>query len=174
MYLTGYSSLMSSKSSVSYFRNFVFGVEDSLVSTVGLLSGIAIAGVSQRALLVTGVVLICVEAVSMAAGSFLSESSAETYEDRSDKISSEPYIASAVMFTSYFCSGFIPLLPYIIFDVSIAFWMSIGASLSALLLLGIVGGSLSHTSIVKSVARMLIVGGVAIAVGVAVGTAFGV
>lgn len=29
-------------SSVSYFRNFVFGVEDSLVSTVGLLSDIAV------------------------------------------------------------------------------------------------------------------------------------
>lgn len=27
----------------TYFRNFIFGVEDSLVSTVGLLSGVAIA-----------------------------------------------------------------------------------------------------------------------------------
>lgn len=40
--------------SVSYFRNFIFGVEDSLVSTVGLLSGVAIAGVAQRSLLAVG------------------------------------------------------------------------------------------------------------------------
>lgn len=159
---------------VSYFRNFIFGVEDSLVSTVGLLSGVAIAGVAQRSLLAVGAVLICVEAVSMAAGSFLSESSAETYVDRSDKLSWEPYIASAVMFPSYFCSGFIPLLPYVIFDVASAFWISIAASIVALLLLGIVGGSLSRTSIVKSAFRMLIVGGLAIAVGALVGEVFGV
>ena len=30
-----------------YAKNFIFGVEDSLVSTVGLLSGIAIAGVPR-------------------------------------------------------------------------------------------------------------------------------
>ena len=51
-----------------YFRNFIFGVEDSLVSTVGLLSGVAIAGVPSRTILLTGVVLILVEAFSMAAG----------------------------------------------------------------------------------------------------------
>ena len=69
---------MASNSRVSYLRNFVFGVEDSLVSTVGLLSGIAIAGMNRESIFATGVVLIFVEAVSMAAGSFLAETSAET------------------------------------------------------------------------------------------------
>jgi VIT1/CCC1 family predicted Fe2+/Mn2+ transporter len=49
-----------------YLRNFIFGVEDSLVSTVGLLSGVAVAGVASRTILLTGVVLIFVEAFSMA------------------------------------------------------------------------------------------------------------
>ena len=70
-------SLPNKLSSVSYFRNFIFGVEDSLVSTVGLLSGIAIADVPGHTIFLTGVVLIFVEAFSMAAGTFLSEYSAE-------------------------------------------------------------------------------------------------
>lgn len=45
-------SLSQRESRASFLRTFVFGVEDSLVSTVGLLSGIAIAGVSQKAILV--------------------------------------------------------------------------------------------------------------------------
>ncbi|MBI5456964.1 VIT1/CCC1 transporter family protein [Candidatus Kaiserbacteria bacterium] len=165
--------MQSTRSNVSYFRNFIFGVEDSLVSTVGLLSGIAIAGVARDALLVTGTVLICVEAISMAAGSFLSESSAETWEEHSDKISWEPYVASFVMFASYFVSGFIPLFPYIVFEESFAFWTSIGASLGALVVLGFSGGRISRTSVSKSILRMLVVGGAAIAVGVAVGRVFG-
>ena len=47
-----------------YIRNFVFGVEDSLASTVGLLSGIATAGVNASTIVVTGAVLIFVEAFS--------------------------------------------------------------------------------------------------------------
>jgi len=63
-----------------YVRNFVFGVEDSLVSTVGLLSGIASAGASTATIFLTGTVLIFVEAFSMAVGSYLSEESVEEYE----------------------------------------------------------------------------------------------
>ena len=44
-----------------YLRAFVFGVEDSVASTVGLLSGIAIAGVARETILLTGAILILVE-----------------------------------------------------------------------------------------------------------------
>src|SRR5262245_46938731 len=76
---------MAESTKVAYFRNFVFGVEDSLVSTVGLLSGVAIAGLAREEIFLTGVILIFVEAVSMAAGSFLSESSAEEFATHSEK-----------------------------------------------------------------------------------------
>ena len=56
-----------------YFSSFIFGVEDSLVSTVGLLSGVAVAGVNRSGIFVTGVILIFVEAFSMGVGNFLSE-----------------------------------------------------------------------------------------------------
>lgn len=154
---------------VAYLRNFIFGVEDSLVSTVGLLSGIAIAGMTSADILVTGLVLIFVEALSMAAGSFLSESSAEEYETRSEKTSVKSYLASTIMFVSYFISGFIPLMPYVIFASGDAFWISIGLTVLSLVALGYLSARISHTRILPGILRMVIIGGLAIAVGVIVG-----
>lgn len=154
--------------SSSYLRNFIFGVEDSLVSTVGLLSGIAIAGVSKTTILITGVILIFVEAVSMAAGSFLSESSAEDYTAE-NKDTKRSIISSIIMFLSYFISGFIVIFPYMIFQVQDAFEISIILSLLNLFILGIVGGNISKVNIFRNGLKMAIVGGIAILVGTLAG-----
>jgi len=56
-------------------REVVFGLEDSLVSTLGAITGIA-AGTDNRLLVIlSGFVIIAVESVSMAAGTFLSSKS---------------------------------------------------------------------------------------------------
>ncbi|MEK7612918.1 MAG: VIT1/CCC1 transporter family protein [Patescibacteria group bacterium] len=152
-----------------YFRNFVFGVEDSLVSTVGLLSGIAIAGVEERTIFLTGVVLILVEAFSMAAGSFLSETSAQEYAQQIEDSGSHPLFGGVVMFFSYFVAGFIPLFPYILYEPTAAFQLSIIYSLAALFLLGMLSGALARTRLMKNALRMLVIGGVAIGAGVLAG-----
>src|SRR3989344_2538547 len=87
-----------------YVRSFIFGAEDSLVSTVGLLSGIAAAGVPQGTIFLTGMVLVFVEAFSMAAGSFLSERSAEEYVSRSGVPMRYFVVGGVIMFLSYFIS----------------------------------------------------------------------
>lgn len=155
--------------SASYLRNFVFGVEDSLVSTVGLLSGVSIAGMGARAILITGIILVFVEAFSMAVGSFLSEHSAEGYLRQTEAPFAPPIISGSIMFVSYFFSGLIPLSPYVFLISGIAFWYSIGLSLAALFVLGIIGAELSKTNIWKGGFRMALVGGIAIAVGVVIG-----
>jgi len=157
-----------------YFRNFIFGVEDSLVSTVGLLAGIAIGGVSRETIFLTGAVVILVEAFSMAAGSFLVESSMEEYTHKKDK-NERPIWGGLVMFVSYVLAGFIPLASYIFFaDDSTALYMSALTSLGALFILGLIGGTLSHVNIVRRGVRMMLVGGIAIGAGVAAGLAFSV
>lgn len=177
-FISRYTVPMKSRSSkitldeASYIRNFVFGVEDSLVSTVGLLSGVAIAGVPRETIFLTGAVLIFVEAISMAAGSFLSESSAEEFEKKSKVSSSRALIDAVIMFVSYFLSGFVPLAPYIFLQTKEAFVFSNVLSLLALFLLGAVGARLSRMSIWRSGLRMLLVGGLAILVGMMVGNFF--
>jgi VIT1/CCC1 family predicted Fe2+/Mn2+ transporter len=161
--------MQKSSAEISYFRNFIFGVEDSLVSTVGLLSGVAIAGMPVETIFLTGVVLIFVEAISMAAGSFLSESSAEEFANRADKNGSKTCFAAFVMFVSYFISGFIPLAPYLMFAPAVALPVSIGISILALAILGAVTARLSKVSLAKSALRMASIGGLAILVGTLVG-----
>lgn len=119
-----------------YVRNFIFGGEDILVSTVGLLSGVAAAGISRDDIILSGVILIFVEALSMAVGSFLSENSAEEFLVKAELPWRSSITAGAIMFGSYFCLGFIPLLPYFLWPVNVAFGASIAASLLALTLLG--------------------------------------
>ena len=154
-----------------YFRNFVFGVEDSLVSTVGLLSGIAAGGVPRETIVLTGAVLVLVEAFSMAAGSFLVETSVQEYVHEKTK-KERPAGGGAVMFVSYIVAGFIPLAPYVFADASSALYLSVLASLVSLFLLGFIGGSLSHGNLVYRGVRMMIFGGVAIVAGVFAGLLF--
>lgn len=57
---------------LSGIRDIIFGLQDGLVSTVGVLTGIA-AGTNNRFVaILSGFVLIMVEALSMGVGSFLS------------------------------------------------------------------------------------------------------
>lgn len=156
-----------------YVRSLVFGGEDSLVSTVGLLSGVAAAGVVKADIILTGVVLIFVEALSMAVGSFLSENSAEEYLVKSELPLRQSITAGTIMFGSYFILGFIPLLPYLLWSVATAFPASIAAALLALALLGWLSGREFKVIAWRSGLKMLILGGAAIGVGVLVGRLVG-
>lgn len=57
-------------------REVVFGLEDSLVSTLGAVTGIAVGTGDRFVVVLGGVVVVVVEVVSMAAGSYLSSKSA--------------------------------------------------------------------------------------------------
>lgn len=160
---------MRSLSSASYLRNFVFGTEDSLVSTVGLLSGIAIAGMVSREIVMTGAILIFVEAFSMAVGSFLSEYSAEEYLYQDGASSRRSLADGAIMFFSYLIAGVVPLFPYILWNPESAVFISVFVSLLALFALGAVSARISGVGLWKIGLRMLVIGGIAIAVGVLVG-----
>ena len=150
----------------SLFRNFVFGVEDSLVSTVGLLSGVAAAGEPVRTIVLAGVVLIFVEAFSMGVGSLLSDNSTKELNSAGNIPLSRSYLGGITMFISYFITGFIPLSPYLFLERTSAFVVSIVISLIALLLLGMFSARLAHISVVKKGIQMLVLGGSAVMLGV--------
>ncbi|MCL4405032.1 MAG: VIT1/CCC1 transporter family protein [Patescibacteria group bacterium] len=159
---------MSAKKEI-YLRNTIFGVSDSLVSTVGLLSGIDVSGTSRQIILLTGVVYAFVEAFSMAIGSFLSEQSAEEYETGGEVDGGEPLVAGIVMFISFVVASFVPILPYLLFDLSIALWISISLSVAALFILGLVSARLVRVKMMNHATKMALLGGTAIIIGVIVG-----
>ena len=152
-----------------YVRNIIFGVADSLVSTVGLLSGIAVSGTSHSTIVLTGIVYAFVESLSMAVGSFLSEETAEEFASKAENTSSTPVLASIVMFLSFLISSFIPIFPYLVFGTSSALGFSIGFSLITLFVVGLVMAHISRVRLARHAVKMVILGGAAILVGVVVG-----
>lgn len=160
---------MVNKNFILYTRNFIFGSEDSLVSTVGLLAGIVSAGVGRKEIIISGIVLICVEAFSMSVGSFLSEKATEESSSNNTEEDNNPIVASIIMFASYLICGLIPLLPYFLFDTKQAFWWSVIASIISLFALGLISAKILKIKVWRSTLRMTIIGGMAIGLGVIVG-----
>ncbi|MSU74352.1 hypothetical protein EXS57_01065 [Candidatus Kaiserbacteria bacterium] len=157
------------KSSALYLRSIIFGINDSLVSTVGFLAGISVAGVPRATIVLTGVIYALVEAFSMAMGDFLSEESAEEYLSHS-KVNDRPSIISAVlMFISCVFTSLIPLIPYILFSAQTALIVSICLSLSSLFIVGVISARFSRLPVLWRGVRMASLGGAAIVMGVAIG-----
>lgn len=159
----------SMKANALYLRTIIFGIIDSLVSTVGLLAGLQVAHTPHATLTLTGIVYAFVEAFSMAVGNFLSEESEEEYI-RKDSVSSVVSIISGViMFVSFVLAALIPLAPYLIFATSAALIASIIVSILALFVVGMLSAKISKLPLLWRGARMAFLGGAAIAMGVSIG-----
>jgi len=156
----------------TYLRNFIFGVEDSLVSTVGLLAGVAAGGVSPRAILTTGLVLIIVEGFSMGIGSFLTEETTEEMAGQKPQ-TIESIKGATIMLLSYCLAGLVPLSPYAFIEGGQAVTLSVILSLIGLLGLGY-GTSLhfGRPQPFKRAIKMFVLGGTAVAIGMLVGKLF--
>lgn len=63
-------------------RELVFGIEDGIVSTTGAVIGIAAGSQDQKIVILSGVVIVIVEALSMAAGTYLSSKSQKQFLER--------------------------------------------------------------------------------------------
>lgn len=162
---------MAKKKSI-YLRNFIFGVEDSLVSTVGLLAGVAAADISQSAIVTTGLVLIVVEGFSMGIGSFLTE---ETTEEMAGlRVRTMDSVKGAItMLISYCLAGLLPLAPYTFLRGDYAVNTSITVSLLGLMGLGY-GTSVYYKRPypIFRAFKMLLLGGSAVFVGMLIGKLF--
>jgi len=80
-------------------REFVFGIQDGLISTVGLLAGVQGATESNGVVILTGLTAMFAGAVSMAAGSYLSSSAEKEIFDKElreaeELAEKEPYLAA--------------------------------------------------------------------------------
>ncbi|MBI5728505.1 MAG: VIT1/CCC1 transporter family protein [Candidatus Magasanikbacteria bacterium] len=63
-------------------RELVFGMEDGMVSTLGAITGIAAAMKNHYAVVVSGFIIVAVESISMAVGSYLSSKSERSIDER--------------------------------------------------------------------------------------------
>lgn len=67
--------MLKVKKVVDSLREIVFGLEDGMVSTLGAITGIGIASDNHYVIILSGLVIISVESVSMAVGAYLANRS---------------------------------------------------------------------------------------------------
>jgi VIT1/CCC1 family predicted Fe2+/Mn2+ transporter len=143
-------------------RTIIFGIEDSFVSTTGVVVGLIAAGTSTSTVITAGLITIVVEATSMGAGEFISNDENE----KKDKVAIKKGV---LMLLSYLLAGFwimIPLFIGITNNVAI-----VAFTLTNLFGLGVWRGAKLKASKLKYGLRTLLVGGVACGLGVTLGLA---
>lgn len=145
-------------------RDIVFGFEDGFVSTLGAVVGIAAATYDSYIVVLSGAVLILVEAVSMASGSYLSSKSQK--EVAGEKISEKQLLTGALfMGFSYFAAGSIVVLPYFLLRVNFAIAASVILTVISLFLLGAIKGEAIKKSAFRSGLEMLLIASAAAIIG---------
>lgn len=155
-----------------YLQSAMFGFNDALVSTTGVIVGISTGTGNKEVVILAGVVTILVEALSMGSGQYLSSKSAHQL-DKSDSFR-VPVISGFIMFAAYFLAGLVPLLAIILSPLSYGRNVAIVAALACLLVLGYVKGKIVKVSPLRSAAEVFIIGGIATAIGIIAGRIFAV
>ncbi len=154
----------------AYLRSGLFGLQDGIVSTTGVVAGIS-AGIEDKTVIVMAAfVAVMVEASSMAAGQYTSEQAAH-------QLAAEPHqdnlvVGAFIMFASYFLAGMVPVIPTIILTQPLARYVSIGGAFVALFVVGYVKGKLVNHSAMRSATELLVIGGMATVIGLVVGSIF--
>jgi predicted membrane protein (TIGR00267 family) len=143
-------------------REIIFGLEDSLVSTLGTLTGIAIGTRNAYIVILSGLVVVITEVLSMAAGSYLSSKSASETEQvlhfgNSNGHTERSVRAAGVMAVSYLLGGFVPLAPYLFLSVDLALLVSIPVTAIVLFLVGVWSAKYTKRPFMRSGVEMLVI-----------------
>ncbi len=152
----------------AYLRSLMFGLQDGIVSTTGVVIGIS-TGVSDKAIIVlAALVAVSVEATSMAAGQYTSEKAAHQL-DKEGKKTDSLLTGSAIMFFAYLGGGMFSIIPTLIFDQPMARYLAIASSFAGLFLIGYLKGYLVEHKPLRSAIELFIIGGIATTIGLVVG-----
>lgn len=147
----------------------LFGFEDSLVSTTGVIAGVSAGSQDPHVILLAATVTILVEALSMGAGQFLSERAVHQMDTgHSDNL----LLGAGLMFISYLLAGLVPLIPVILFAFPMSISVSVSSAFIGLFLLGYIKGKIVQTAPVRSGVEILLIGGAATVLGLVAGWLF--
>lgn len=151
-----------------YLRSLMFGLQDGIVSTTGVVVGIS-TGISNKEIIVlAALVAVMVEASSMAAGQYSSEKAVHQM-DKTGKHTDNLYVGALIMFVSYMIGGAFSIIPTLIFDQPLARTLAIVSAFIGLFVIGYIKGQLVEHKPLRSALELFFIGSVATIVGVAVG-----
>lgn len=161
---------MSVKAS-EYLRSFLFGVEDSLISTTGFVAGLSIGSSNRSFIILAGLTAIIIEGVSMGVGEYLSDEALDEL-DKVRRHRDSPLISGLLLAVSYIGAGMIPFIPLVTLSFPTSLILSVTLAMLALFLIGYIKGRYVKKSPFKSGLKILLVGGITTVLGVVVGSIF--
>ena len=150
-----------------YFRSAIFGFQDALVSTTGVVVGVATGSQDKGAVILAGLVTVIVESMSMGTGQYLSEKSVHQLDNYHRD---SPILNGIIMFLSYLLAGLIPIISVIIFSLSLAVPSAIVSSILGLFTLGWFKAKFTQKSPLKSALESALIGGFSVVLGLIVGS----
>lgn len=151
-----------------YLRSLMFGLQDGIVSTAGVVVGIS-TGVSDKNIIVlAALVAVTVEASSMAAGQYTSEKSVHQM-DKTGSHTDSLVTGAIIMFFAYLIGGMFSIIPTVIFDQPEARYIAIISVFIGLFTIGYLKGKIVDHHAMRSAIELLAIGGIATLVGVVVG-----
>lgn len=148
----------------------MFGLQDGLVSTTGVVVGVSVAVADKRFILLSAFITIAVEALSMASGQYLSEKS--VHDLPASHHHDNLFFGSLFMFLSYLAGGIVPIIPIMLGFSSSTPFISIYYSFVGLFFLGFAKAKLFGGKVLKSSLEMLFVGGLSVIIGLTIGSLF--
>lgn len=151
-----------------YFRSLMFGLQDGIVSTTGVVIGIS-TGVSDKAIIILAAfVAVSVEATSMAAGQYSSEKAVHQ-KDKTGYHTDSLVVGALIMFFSYLLGGLFPIIPVVFFEQDVSRVAAIISAFIGLFAIGYIKGYLVEHRPLRSAVELFIIGSIATTVGVIVG-----
>lgn len=154
-----------------YLRSIMFGIENSLISTVGLIAGTSIGTSNKHFVILSAAVAIVIEAVAMGVGEYLSDDAVQDL-DKLKRHRDNPLLSGWLMMAAGTLAGLVPLLPMIFLNNPAALITSILLALLVLFLLGYVKGRALGAHTFRSGLKILVIGGSAVVIGAIVGWLF--
>lgn len=152
----------------AYLRSLLFGLQDGIVSTTGVVVGIS-TGVSDKPIIVlAALVAVMVEATSMAAGQYTSEKAAHQM-DKTGKRQDKLIVGAVIMFFSYIAGGLFSIIPTLVFNQPEARYIAILSAIAGLFLIGYLKGQIVEHRPLRSAVELLIIGSMAMTIGIIVG-----
>lgn len=154
-----------------YLRAGLFGIQDGLVSTTGVVVGIS-TGIEDKAIIILAAfVAVTVEATSMAAGQYSSEKAVHQ-RDKTGRHTDSLIVGALIMFFGYMLGGVVPIIPTILFNQPEARIFAIIAAFFGLFVLGYIKGHLVKHKPLRSAIELFIIGAIATTIGLVVGHIF--
>jgi VIT1/CCC1 family predicted Fe2+/Mn2+ transporter len=163
-----------------YLGEITLAGNDGVVTTFAVVSGFSGAALFDQngnalklsigLVLLFGLANLFSDGLSMGIGNYLARS-AEVEAGTLKESKKHVYTRSIATFLSFLAFGLLPLLPYMfgVSDAQIAFFLSIAATVTALLFLGFLKWIVVRKSLFRALLETVVVGGVAAVVAFSVG-----